>query len=132
MIIVYDQVFASGFFQPTLLMLVCHMHAKAFFNMKWHLKLATAVETHVSLADAVIGEALTVDQIIAPAGAPEWAGQLEDIGFMAGERVAIMARGMPGGDPLVVRVGLSTFALRLVEAACIRCTRLTPLTTKAN
>ena len=100
--------------------------------MKWHLKLATAAATHVSLADAVIGEALTVDQIIAPAGAPEWAGQLEDIGFMAGERVAIMARGMPGGDPLVVRVGLSTFALRLVEAASIRCTRLTPLTTKAN
>ena len=44
----------------------------------------------------------------------------------------IMARGMPGGDPLVVRVGLSTFALRLVEAACIRCIRLTPLAAKAN
>jgi len=113
-------------------MLVCPTHAKAFFNMKWHLKLATAVAPQVSLADAEIGEALTVDLIIAPAGAPDWAGQLEDIGFMAGERVAIMARGMPGGDPLVVRVGLSTFALRLVEAACIRCIRLTPLTTKVN
>ena len=26
---------------------------------------------------------------------------------------------LPGGDPLVVRVGTSTFALRRVEAACI-------------
>ena len=32
----------------------------------------------------------------------------------------IMARSLPGGDPLVVRVGASTFALRRVEAACIQ------------
>ena len=74
----------------------------------------------VSLADAATGELFTVDSVLAPASAPEWAGQLEDIGFLTGERVAIMARGVPGGDPLVVRVGLSTFALRLVEAACVK------------
>ena len=73
----------------------------------------------LTLADANIGEVFTVDQITAPTGAPEWAAQLEDIGFLSGERVAIMARSLPGGDPLVVRVGLSTFALRLVEAACV-------------
>jgi ferrous iron transport protein A len=67
-----------------------------------------------------VGEVFTVASVTAPAGAPEWAQQLEDIGFLSGERVAIMARGQPGGDPLVVRVGLSTFALRLVEAACIQ------------
>lgn len=61
-----------------------------------------------------------MSQVVAPPATPEWALQLEDIGFLAGERVAIMARGMPGGDPLVVRVGLSTFALRLDEAACIQ------------
>jgi ferrous iron transport protein A len=27
---------------------------------------------------------------------------------------------MPGGDPLVVRIGVSTFALRRAEAACVR------------
>ena len=74
---------------------------------------------HLCLADASIGEMFTVDKIVAPAGMPEWAAQLEDIGFLAGERVSIMARSLPGGDPLVVRVGLSTFALRGVEAACI-------------
>ena len=73
----------------------------------------------LSLADASIGEVFTVDHVVPPAGAPEWAAQLEDIGFLSGERVAIMARGLPGGDPLVVRVGLSTFALRMVEAACV-------------
>ena len=50
---------------------------------------------------------------------------MQDIGFLSGERVAIMARGLPGGDPLVVRVGLSTYALRLVEAACVQVLPLT-------
>ena len=68
---------------------------------------------------ASIGEALTVLRIV-DAGAPEWARWLEEIGFVAGEHVMLMARGLPGGDPLVVRVGQSTFALRRAEAACIR------------
>ncbi|MES2510557.1 MAG: FeoA family protein [Pseudomonadota bacterium] len=72
------------------------------------------------LADAATGDVFTVVQVSAPAATPEWALQLEDIGFLPGERVAIMARGLPGGDPLVVRVGLSTFALRRDEAACIQ------------
>jgi ferrous iron transport protein A len=81
-----------------------------------------AFPSHLSLADASIGEVFTVDKVAAPAGTPEWASQLEDIGFLAGERVSIMARGLPGGDPLVVRVGLSTFALRVLEAACVQVT----------
>lgn len=93
--------------------------------MKWHLKLPPNPCAQLSLAQASVGEVLAVSKVVAPSGAPEWAAQLEDIGFLTGERVAIMARGMPGGDPLVVRVGLSTFALRLVEAACIQCVRLT-------
>lgn len=74
----------------------------------------------MSLADAAVGDVFVVSHVVAPSGAPQWAQQLEDIGFIAGERVAVMARGVPGGDPLVVRVGLSTFALRLAEAACVR------------
>ena len=31
----------------------------------------------------------------------------------------ITARGLPGGDPLAVRVGGSTFALRRAEAECV-------------
>ena len=57
--------------------------------------------------------------VTAPPGAPEWARWLEDLGFVPGETVALLARARPGGDPVVVRVGDSTFALRLAEAACV-------------
>ncbi|MBC3807608.1 ferrous iron transport protein A [Undibacterium seohonense] len=71
------------------------------------------------LADIAIGEKCVVRQLVAPSGMPEWLTQLEDIGFIAGEPVTLMARGAFGGDPLVVRIGLSTFALRKAEAACV-------------
>ncbi len=57
-------------------------------------------------------------------GNPELAAQLHDLGFVPGEPVLVMVRGFPGGDPLAVRVGGSTFALRAVEAACIEVERL--------
>jgi ferrous iron transport protein A len=46
--------------------------------------------------------------------------RLVEIGFLPGERVRVVARGMLGGSPLAVRVGTSTFALRLMEARCIQ------------
>lgn len=60
-----------------------------------------------------------IHSVDAPSIAPEWQSWLEEIGFIPGEQVMVMARSLPGGDPLVVRVGGSTFALRLVEAACV-------------
>ena len=69
---------------------------------------------------ANVGDALTVQEVSAPLSAPEWARWLEEIGFITGEHVMLMARGLPGGDPLVVRIGQSTFALRRAEAACVR------------
>jgi len=72
-----------------------------------------------TLADISIGEKCVVRQLLASTSVPEWLTQLEDIGFIAGEPVTLMARGAFGGDPLVVRIGLSTFALRKAEAACV-------------
>ena len=66
------------------------------------------------------GVPAVVSAVTAPAAAPEWAQWLDELGFIPGERVMVTARGVPGGDPLVVRVGNSTFALRRAEAACIR------------
>lgn len=60
-----------------------------------------------------------VHEVRAPAGQPEWARQLADLGFTPGEPVRVLRRGALGGDPLVVRVGASTFALRRAEAACV-------------
>ncbi len=72
-----------------------------------------------TLADAPMGQPHVVTLVASPREAPEWAQWLEEIGFIPGERVTLMARGMLGGDPLVVRIGSSTFALRRAEAACI-------------
>jgi ferrous iron transport protein A len=49
--------------------------------------------------------------------------RLHDIGFTHGETVAVLARAQPGGDPLVVRVGQSRFALRRIEAICVQVVR---------
>lgn len=43
--------------------------------------------------------------------------RLMEIGFLPGERVRIVATGFPGPDPLAVRVGEATFALRRHEAS---------------
>jgi ferrous iron transport protein A len=77
-------------------------------------------DASATLEHAAIGKPGVIARIEAPAEAPEWTQWLEEIGFMPGEQVCVIARGAPGGDPLVVRVGLSTFALRRAEAACVR------------
>lgn len=73
----------------------------------------------LTLDQASIGQTYTINEVQSPSGAPEWARSLEEIGFIPGEQVMVMARGIPGGDPLSVRVGLSTFALRRAEAKCV-------------
>jgi ferrous iron transport protein A len=73
-----------------------------------------------SLAQLPAHDQAQVLAVAAPPGQPDWAQQLQDLGFVAGERVSVLARARPGGDPLVVRVGLSTYALRLAEAACVQ------------
>lgn len=75
-----------------------------------------------SLDEAAIGDKLLVARVHPSKTSTEWERWLEEIGFLPGERVELMARGFPGGDPLVVRVGQSTFALRRAEAACIEVT----------
>jgi ferrous iron transport protein A len=45
--------------------------------------------------------------------------RLLELGFVPGERVRIVAESFPGRDPMAVRVGSTTFALRRYEAAMI-------------
>lgn len=71
------------------------------------------------LDQAPKGHVCTVRHVQADPQVPERARQLEEIGFYPGERVTVMTRGFPGGDPIVVRIGQSTFALRGAEAACV-------------
>ncbi len=71
----------------------------------------------ITLDQAETGRAY---QIVAVRGDQlEHGERLIELGFLPGEATAILARGQPGNEPLAVRVGLSTFALRRVEAACV-------------
>ena len=60
-----------------------------------------------------------VSAVNAPKGAPQIKGQLEDIGFLPGEQVTVLRKGLLGKGPYMVRVGASTFALRQAEARMI-------------
>ena len=47
------------------------------------------------------------------------ARRLMELGFVPGERIRMLKRGLPGGEPLAIKVGNATFALRRFEAALI-------------
>jgi ferrous iron transport protein A len=79
----------------------------------------TDLMTVLTLERAPLGTRHVVAAVCAPANTPEWTRWLEEIGFIPGEKVMLMAKGAFGADPLVVRVGQSTFALRRAEAACV-------------
>jgi ferrous iron transport protein A len=63
----------------------------------------------------VLGLALTSDE-----DDRDVALRLLEIGFLPGETVRVIAHGYPGHDPLAVRVGHTTFALRSHEAALVQ------------
>ena len=48
------------------------------------------------------------------------ARRLRELGFVAGERVEVVATGPFGADPLLVQIGFTRFALRRTEAARVR------------
>jgi ferrous iron transport protein A len=84
------------------------------------------------LAELRRGEAAVVSGLAEVAGFEDGHGsgaivlaRLRDLGFVPGARCEVIAKMWPVGDPMVVRVGGSTFALRRTEAAAVRVTRLT-------
>jgi len=46
--------------------------------------------------------------------------RLRELGFVQGEPVRIVAQGPIGGDPLLVQIGFTRFALRRAEANRVR------------
>ncbi|MGO9328741.1 MAG: FeoA family protein [Steroidobacteraceae bacterium] len=81
-----------------------------------------AARTDVGLADLPPGSVARVVSVNAvdPAAPPELARRLAELGFLPGELVRIVGRGLLSREPIAVRIGTGTFALRLFEAACIR------------
>ncbi|WP_374674516.1 ferrous iron transport protein A [Ideonella sp.] len=79
-----------------------------------------------SLDDLQPGDSALIAAVHTPADLERWGPWLTALGFEPGEPVRLISRARPGGDPLCVRVGSSTYALRRAEAACIRVWRDAP------
>lgn len=73
----------------------------------------------MNLDQVDLGNLYRVSEVNAPQGAPQIKGQLEDIGFLPGEHVTLLRKGLLEKGPYLVRVGASTFALRQSEAQMI-------------
>lgn len=75
----------------------------------------------VPLSSLRPGTAGTVTHVLPPQGGGDepLVRRLAEIGFLPGETVRVMARA-PGSEPIAVRVGRSTFALRRFEAAFVQ------------
>lgn len=75
----------------------------------------------VPLSSLRPGTAGTVVHVLPPQGDGDESlvRRLAEIGFLPGEPVRVMARA-PGAEPVAVRVGRSTFALRRFEAAFVQ------------
>jgi ferrous iron transport protein A len=76
----------------------------------------------IRLTELGTGMCARVVSVAAPdAATPVDLGRrLAELGFLPGEAVRIVARGLMARAPIAVRIGTGTFALRLFEAACIR------------
>jgi ferrous iron transport protein A len=77
--------------------------------------------TDIPLAELSLGASARVVSVSGgDSKAPDEVGRrLAELGFLPGEAVRIVARGLLRA-PIAVRIGTGTFALRLFEAACIR------------
>ena len=96
--------------------------------MFWNDAATAAVGAH-SLAELPLRTDAWVHTLRMDAPADEQPALLRmlEIGFLPGERVRVVARSLGGGDPLAVRVGGSTFALRRREAALVRVSTTPPV-----
>ncbi|MBC3928490.1 FeoA family protein [Undibacterium sp. CY21W] len=78
----------------------------------------------ITLNHLRVGDAAIVTDLFQPAQsnliqATDIIRRLKELGFIHGEKIKILHKGYFGGEPIAVRVGESTFALRNFEAALI-------------
>lgn len=83
-------------------------------------------EACASLTDLRKGETGRIVALSArhPQATADLLRRLSDLGFLPGELARVVARGPFGAEPIAVRIGTATFALRRLEADCIQITPL--------
>ena len=77
----------------------------------------------MTLAELPRRTAATVEGVEDRAENDAIARRLRELGFVAGERVEVVALGPFGAEPILVQVGFTRFALRRSEAARVRVAR---------
>lgn len=80
---------------------------------------ATPTQTLIPLSSARTGQTVVIREVRTSDPASEGGDiglRLLELGFVEGESVRIMAHGFPGREPIAVRIGNTTFALRRFEA----------------
>ncbi len=77
----------------------------------------------MTLSDLPAGIDAIVDFVQDSAPGDAVARRLRDLGFVSGEAVRLLTRGPLGGEPLLVQVGFTRFAMRGGEAARVRLRR---------
>ena len=105
--------------------LTCVFENNSHFVDFWDLRVTTmnsAATAAISLDQLPSHQWATVLDVSMPEAAEEreLVLRLTEIGFVPGEAVRIVASGIPGREPLAVRLGHTTFALRRHEAALVR------------
>ncbi|CAL61670.1 putative Fe2+ transport system protein A FeoA [Herminiimonas arsenicoxydans] len=70
----------------------------------------------VNLSELLPFTSAVVDEVADMTGDDPIAKRLRELGFVSGEPVRIVARGLIGADPLLVQIGFTRFALRRSEA----------------
>jgi ferrous iron transport protein A len=74
----------------------------------------------VRLSELKKGGSAVVREVEEAHSADPIARRLRELGFVNGEPVRVVACGPLGGDPLLVQIGFTRFALRRSEAARVR------------
>jgi ferrous iron transport protein A len=70
----------------------------------------------VFLSQLSHNQSAIVDTVQAQGTQDTIARRLSELGFVAGEQVRLISRAPFGGDPILVQIGFTRFALRLSEA----------------
>ncbi len=73
----------------------------------------------MTLSELPLQANAVVDAVVDQHANDAIARRLRELGFVNGEQVRLVARGPIGGEPLLVQVGFTRFALRRSEAARI-------------
>lgn len=78
-----------------------------------------AAQQAVSLSEIGLGQSVVIREIKTGFASGEEGDiglRLLELGFVEGEKLRIIALGHPGREPIAVRIGNTTFALRRFEA----------------